>query len=214
MAILGTTDIGRGRYYHTLDHDPSVVATDGLKTSVAWDVSTDLYWLKTDDGVTTNWINLRDAFNTNTSNTFTNILSGITNVGDALDILDNLNWANLGGGIVGGCVITQHNQSQPYSEVTSTSWTTLAAMAFEGGATYPISVMWSVVSLSGMGEGAMRIFDVTNGNTIGLAEWTNPVQHIEIDTLANVPATNAVFEIQLRKVGQGGKPRLWSCQIK
>jgi hypothetical protein len=91
MSILGTTDIGRGRYYHTLDHDPSVVATDGLRTSCAWNISDDTYWLKTDDGETTNWVNLRDAFNLNTSNTFTGILSGITNAGDALDVIDGLN---------------------------------------------------------------------------------------------------------------------------
>jgi len=213
MAILGTTDLGNGTYCHTLDHDPSSVATVGLKTSIAWNISDNSYWVKTDDGETTNWINLRLAVNLLASGPFTNILSGVTNVEDALSALDTLNWASLGGGIVGGCVITQHNQSQPYSEVNTTSWTTLAAMAFEGNNTYPITTLWSVVSLSAAGEGAMRIQDVTNNQTIGTANWTNANQHIEIDTFSNVPASNVVFEIQMRKI-VGGKPRLWSCQIK
>jgi len=214
MAILGTTQLGEGRYRHTLDHDPSVVATVGLRGSLSHNTTTDEIWLKLDDGETTNWINIRDAANVIASGTYQNILQGITNVGEALDALDTLNFSNLGGGIVGGCVITQHNQSQPYSEVTSTSWTTLAAMAFEGGSTYPISVMWSVVSLSNTGTGEMRIQDVTNNQTIGLANWTDATQHIEIDTLANVPSNDAVFEVQLRKIGVGGKPRLWSVQLK
>jgi hypothetical protein len=213
MAILGTTHMGDGRYRHTLDHDPSAVATIGRKGSLSHDISTDDIWLKIDDGETTNWINIRDAANVIASGTYQNILQGITNVGEALDALDNLNFTQIGGGIVGGCVITQHNQSQPYSEVTTTSWTALAAMAYEGSSTYPITTMWSVVSLSSTGEGEMRVYDVTNQNTISTANWTNPTQHIEIDSVANLPTNNAVFEIQLRKV-TGGKPRMWSMQLK
>ena len=183
MSVIGVTDIGAGRFHYTLDHDPSSVATDGLRCSVAHNVSDDSIWLKLDDGVTTNWINLR-------------------------------NITSLAGGIAGGCMITQHAQTKPYSEVTSTSWTTLAALTFEGSNTYPISACYAVVSLSALGEGALRVQDVTNNNTVAEITWTDTTQHVEIDTtLTNVPTDLAVFEIQLRKIS-GGKPRLWSLQLK
>jgi hypothetical protein len=214
MAILGSTQLGDGRYRHTLDHNPSIVATIGRKGSIAHTTTADDIWLKTDDGETTNWICTRQAVNLIANGPYNQLLSGVTNVEEALGILDGLNMADVGGGIAGGCVITQHNQSQPFSEVTTTTWTTLAAMAFEGFATYPISVCYAVVSLSNVGEGAVRVQDVTNNNTITEISWTDSSQHIEIDpTLENVPTGLAVFEIQLRKI-TGGKPRLWSLQLK
>jgi len=213
MAILGTTHLGDGRYRHSLDHDPSVVATVGLRGSISHNVTTDDIWLKLDDGETTNWINTRDAANVIASGTYENILNGITNVGEALDALDDLNHTQIGGGIAGGVFITQHNQSQPFSEVTSGNWTTLCAIPFEGGNTYPITVCWTVVSLSGSGEGSLRVQDITNNLTLVEGNWTTIVPTIMIDPLTYVPSTTAILEIQMRKVS-GGKPRLWSLQLK
>jgi len=213
MAILGTTQLGDGRYRHTLDHDPSVVATIGRRGSLSHDINTDNIWLKLDDGETTNWINTRDAANVIASGTYQNILQGITNVGEALAALDGLNLSDVGGGIAGGVFITQHNQGQPYSEVTTTNWTTLCGIPFEGSTNYPISEAWAVVSLSSAGEGAVRVQDVTNNQTIVQINWTDLTQHIETGVLTNVPTGVAVLEVQLAKI-TGGKPRLWSLQLR
>ena len=212
MAIIGTTDLGRGRYQHTVDHDPSSVATDGLKTSVAHDITTDYIWLKLDDGVTTNWINARDATNIITG-PFTTILDGQTTVGGALTVLDDLDLSQVGGGLGGGVFITQHNQGQPFSEASSTNWTTLCAIPYEGNTTWPITTCHAVVSLSNSGEGSVRVQDVTNNQTLTVGNWTMQDQHIISGAVSNVPAGQAVLEIQLAKVS-GGKPRLWSLQLQ
>jgi len=215
MSILGCTDRGLGRYQLTLDHNPSVTATDGLQGSTAVNILDDTEWYKLDDGETTNWTQLGVEVNTNIQNVYNGLLSGtgVDDVGDALQILDNLNISDVGGGVAGGVFITQHNQGQPYSEVTTTSWTTLCAIPFEGSSNYPIAECWAVVSLSLSGEGAVRVQDITNNQTIVQINWTDSTEHIEIGALSNVPEDIAVLEIQLRKV-TGGKPRLWSLQLR
>jgi hypothetical protein len=54
MAILGSTDLGDGRLYLTVDHDPTVVATDALAGSLIYSTSTSTLYEKLDDGSTTN----------------------------------------------------------------------------------------------------------------------------------------------------------------
>jgi hypothetical protein len=70
-----------------------------------------------------------------------------------------------------------------------------------------------VVSLSNSGEGSVRVQDVTNNQTLTTGNWTIINQHIISGSLSNVPTEQAVFEIQLAKV-TGGKPRLWSLQLR
>jgi len=91
MAIIGSTDRGWGRYQLTLDHDPDTVATPGLQGSTATNISNDTEWYKTDDGTTTNWIQLGTDNSTNIVNTYTGILSGVVDLEDVLTILDALN---------------------------------------------------------------------------------------------------------------------------
>ena len=214
MAIIGTTDIGEGRYFHSLNHNPSSVATDGLRTSLAHDITTDYIWLKLDDGVTTNWINLRNAVNL-LAGPFTKYLTGITNVGAALAALDDLNWATLPGGIGGGCVITQHNQTQPYMEVNAVTWQTMGAITFEGSTSFPVTKFVCVVSRSSsLGSSGIRLQDVTNNNTIAEITFSDESQHIETDdSLQNLPSSEAILEVQAIKYS-GGKTNLWSAQLK
>lgn len=54
MAILGTTDLGDGRYFVVVDHDPTSVATDALEGSIIFSTSTSTHYRKDDDGSTTN----------------------------------------------------------------------------------------------------------------------------------------------------------------
>jgi hypothetical protein len=91
MAILGSTDRGRGRYQLTVDHNPSVVATDGLQGSLANNITDDTEWYKEDDGETTNWTQLNTAPATTVINTYTGLLAGVGDLEDVLVILDALN---------------------------------------------------------------------------------------------------------------------------
>jgi hypothetical protein len=67
--------------------------------------------------------------------------------------------------------------------------------------------------LSGAGEGALRVQDITNNLTMVSTTWTHIMPTIMVDALTYVPSTTAILEIQLAKVS-GGKPRLWSLQLK
>jgi len=90
VAIIGCTDRGRGRYQLTLDHDPSVVATDGLQGSSATNVTDDTEWYKLDDGETTNWIQLGTDNTTSVTNVYTGLLAGAVDIEDVLIIVDAL----------------------------------------------------------------------------------------------------------------------------
>lgn len=59
MAVTGSTDLGGGLKSRTIDHDPTSVATDAPKGAILIDAS-GVHWLKLDDGLTTNVIELRD----------------------------------------------------------------------------------------------------------------------------------------------------------
>jgi hypothetical protein len=54
MAILGTTDLGDGRLFVTVDHDPTSTATDAPEGSIIFSTSTASHYGKDDDGETTN----------------------------------------------------------------------------------------------------------------------------------------------------------------
>ena len=54
MAIISSVDIGSGKVTVTVDHDPTVVSTDVIKGSFLIEVSTGYFFIKADDGDTTN----------------------------------------------------------------------------------------------------------------------------------------------------------------
>jgi hypothetical protein len=91
MAILGSTDRGLGRYELTIDHDPSVVATDGKQGSLANNITDDTEWYKEDDGETTNWVMLGADVSTSVTNVYTGLLAGVIDVEDVLNIVDAMN---------------------------------------------------------------------------------------------------------------------------
>ena len=54
MAILGSTDLGDGRLFLTVDHDPTSVAKDAPEGSIFFSTATSEHYSKDDDGSTTN----------------------------------------------------------------------------------------------------------------------------------------------------------------
>jgi hypothetical protein len=67
----------------------------------------------------------------------------------------------------------------------------------------------AALSMNGGDSMDIRIFDVTNTQTIAeLIGYTTPVfTVVSLGTVSNVPATPAIWEIQVRGVGQGRKAR-------
>ncbi len=59
--ITGTTDLGKGRAAHTVDHDPTSVATDAPKGSLIIEESTGFLYRKTDNGLSTNVTKLESS---------------------------------------------------------------------------------------------------------------------------------------------------------
>jgi len=54
MAITGATDMGRGKLIVTVDHDPKIIKTDCPKGSFIIEELTNIWYVKQDDGETTN----------------------------------------------------------------------------------------------------------------------------------------------------------------
>ena len=62
MSITGSTYMGgKGLAYVTVDHDPTVTATDVAKGSLIEEAGTGALFIKTDDGATTNVKKLYDT---------------------------------------------------------------------------------------------------------------------------------------------------------
>jgi len=214
MAIIGSTDRGRGRYELTLTHDPDSVATVGLTGSTAHNVDNDTLWLKLDDGETTNWINLGSSANISTTG-FTGNLNGITDAQSALDFLDTLTWDGLPGAKTYFTVGFQDSE-KPYVTFNSTSWTGFSNIIFPGTSTYSVGAFKVIASRTGTnGSCDIRLYDLTNLNAIGTVNFSSDVvQIITQSTLTNLPVGEAIFEVQARKsAGSASSGRLHSIAI-
>ena len=104
--------------------------------------------------------------------------------------------------------------STPYLETNNNTWDTNASWSFEGTDTVQISSMVAVLSRSSTnGTSYIRIYDATNNNTIAEISYTSSSRSIYVDTtLANLPTTRAIFDIQTYNDGNG-KTRLWSLMV-
>jgi len=105
------------------------------------------------------------------------------------------------------------------AETKSASYETVASFIFEGStALAVISAIKVIVSADGATSGSIRIFDFTNTQVIAeLSMFTETSQVIkDLGTISNVPAGEALFEVQLLKTGGGGAARVLcsSVQVK
>ena len=85
MAVIGANDIGDGKLSLILTHDPTSQATDAPKGSKALVTSTNVWYKKTDDGSSTNWVVDPEA----SAVPYDNTTSGLT-ADDVQDAIDEL----------------------------------------------------------------------------------------------------------------------------
>ena len=114
------------------------------------------------------------------------------------------------------CVLNFHTGTNPYVEVDSDSYVTIAAFRYCGSDIFPISRVEVIASRAGeVGESKYRLRDVTNNNSICSDTWTSEDQQKKKDSsLSNVPAGRAFFEVQVKVVNAGDSAsRLWSLTI-
>jgi hypothetical protein len=92
-----------------------------------------------------------------------------------------------------------------YVPIVSTSWTILGNLQFEGTDTWTPSVFGIVFSRPGTtGTVNLRLYDFTNALVIGTIDVTASGKAYYSDTtLANLPATTAILEIQAKKSAAG-----------
>jgi len=123
---------------------------------------------------------------------FAPLLSGHSH---SLDEIENLDLM----------VVTTAGQNTPYFEVNQVTWTSVANLPYDG-ANAVLDKITAVVSRNGTsGTAELRIYDVTNSQVIATITWTDDTIHLEeTTTINNLPSSNAVFEIQMRKSTGGG----------
>jgi len=184
MAVLGSTDKGLGRYDLTIDHDPTSVSTNAPKGSIAHYVTNNSLWYKLDDGETTNWVKTREGCNI---------------------CADNFCYFM--------CSFQDNNPYYTISSGPNPSWETVLAFIYSGSDNHAISESKILVSrYGGTGTAYLRIYDVTNSNTVAEFNWVSESLQILTDSsLTNVPTDEAIFEIQGYETGSS--IYLWSFKI-
>ena len=108
--------------------------------------------------------------------------------------------------------------STPYIEYSSTSWQSVNQFPFLGTDTIIPQLLIAIVSRNStdLGQAAqMRLYDLTNNQQIALLEWfSGGIQIIQTSTLNVLPALEAIFEIQVQKIGNNApKTRLHSVVL-
>jgi hypothetical protein len=92
-----------------------------------------------------------------------------------------------------------------YVPITSTTWTVLGNLQFEGTNTWTPSFFSIIMSRPGTtGTVNLRLYDFTNAQVIGTIDVTASGKAYYSDTtLANLPAASAILEIQAKKSAPG-----------
>lgn len=129
-----------------------------------------------------------------------------------LEVYENGAWVNVvgGGGGSGGYYqnITLSDQSNAELTTTLGSYTVVSRCVFPGSSVVTLNKVFASVSVFGSNASMdIRIYDLTNSQVIceKLAiSNTTPTAH-DLGTLANIPASVAIFEVQMRANGGAGK---------
>ena len=105
--------------------------------------------------------------------------------------------------------------SKEYFEVNTAVWTVVVSFPFPGTFTVSPIIFQIVGSRSGdLGSADVRLYDLTNNVEIALVTWTSAGKAIySTANLQNLPAGNAVLEVQLRRL-VGSKSRIHSCILR
>jgi hypothetical protein len=104
--------------------------------------------------------------------------------------------------------------------ITSSTFTALANMVYRGTSVDGniTSVLCVVAGSNSSTTGQVRLYDVTNATVIATSATFGPTNGskivLNLGTISNLPASQAILEIQLRRVSIGsGNTQLFTVQI-
>lgn len=104
----------------------------------------------------------------------------------------------------------------PYIEVTNTTYTAIGRILFPGSGSASLDTIKAIYQLGGGTNMAIKIQDITNATTIaeatGLSSGTTAI--VSLGAVSNVPASEAMFEVQLKCTGGSPKARCSSIFLK
>ena len=88
------------------------------------------------------------------------------------------------------------------SNNSANSWKVLTSFIFLGTSTWGFPASIKVLAKQKSGSGTIRIYDLTNDQTVATKDTIANSSYaiIDVGTLSNLPVTEAVFEIQGKKV--------------
>jgi len=113
-----------------------------------------------------------------------------------------------------GIDITFYASSTDYVEKTSSTYEVFATFLFPGTASFTPTSFKAVTSSNSATNSDVRIYDVTNALEITVLNFTASAKTIGTGSaLSNLPAGQAIFEIQMRS-NSGGKARLHFAQLR
>jgi hypothetical protein len=109
------------------------------------------------------------------------------------------------------------DNSADFFQVSSTTWTVAATFPFPGTDVVVPTVFSIVGSRDGTTDLAeCRLYDATNTNEICYLSWSADVKAIYSNTsLANIPTSEAMFEVQIKKSSNpASKSRIHSAILR
>ena len=113
--------------------------------------------------------------------------------------------------------VSFESANSPYKESAATSYESVSCFIFSGTTSFGSpTVADAIVELGGGTSMDIRVYDLTNGNTIceltGITD--TPAAIKDLGTLSNMPAAKAIFEVQLKGDGPGRKARVFALSMR
>lgn len=97
-----------------------------------------------------------------------------------------------------------HDNSQPDVSVSSSTYKIIASFVYGGSTLVGVPTFMKAILHTTATSGDIKIFDVSNGNSIAEKNFTNTTKAIvDLGTLSNIPAAEAIFEVQMKRTGGG-----------
>jgi hypothetical protein len=97
-----------------------------------------------------------------------------------------------------------HDNSQPDVSTSSVTYTIVASFVYGGSTAVGTPTYMKAILHTSATSGDIKIYDVTNGNTIVEKNFTNTTKAIiDLGTLSNIPTGESIFEVQVKRTGGG-----------
>lgn len=96
------------------------------------------------------------------------------------------------------------NHQYEYVEILSPEYSVIGSFVFPGSDNINTDRVKIIASQSELDtESSMQIFDLTNNTIIATIQWTSSTKTTYTAYLNNIPENEAVFEVQMKKIGDG-----------